>query len=246
MKKNLLLVAWLVMYAFVSMAQNRTITGTVTDKIDGQPIPGVTIQIKGTALGTQTNSDGKYSLSAPTDAKTIIFQYIGYVTREVTLGTGSVYNIALDQDTRQLGEVVVTALGVGREKKSLGYSATKVASEEINRASPVNIMGGLQGKVAGVDISSTTGAPGGSSKVILRGFSSINGSNQPLFVIDGVPVNNSRAGGTSTTLTENYDFGNAMNDINPNDIESVNILKGTAASSLYGSRGANGVVVINH
>ncbi|MND44862.1 Vitamin B12 transporter BtuB [compost metagenome] len=244
MKKNLLLVAWLVMYAFVSMAQNRTITGTVTDKIDGQPIPGVTIQIKGTALGTQTNSDGKYSLSAPTDAKTIIFQYIGYVTREVTLGTGSVYNIALDQDTRQLGEVVVTALGVGREKKSLGYSATKVASEEINRASPVNIMGGLQGKVAGVDISSTTGAPGGSSKVILRGFSSINGSNQPLFVIDGVPVNNSRAGGTSTTLTENYDFGNAMNDINPNDIESVNILKGTAASSLYGSRGANGVVVI--
>lgn len=249
MKKNLLLVAWLVMYAFVSMAQNRTITGTVTDKIDGQPIPGVTVQVKGTVLGTQTNADGKYSISIPSGTKSIVFQYVGYVTREVTVGSGSVYNIAMDQDTRQLGEVVVTALGVNREKKSLGYSATRVASDEVNRAAPVNIMGGLQGKVAGVDISSTTGAPGGSSKVVLRGFSSISGSNQPLFVVDGVPVNNSRPGGSSPTgsvgdLRENYDFGNAINDINPNDIESVNILKGTAASSLYGSRGANGVVVI--
>ncbi|MNE36893.1 TonB-dependent Receptor Plug Domain protein [compost metagenome] len=215
------------------MAQNRTITGTVTDKIDGQPIPGVTVQVKGTVLGTQTNADGKFSISIPSATKSIVFQYVGYVSREVTIGTGSVYNIAMDQDTRQLGEVVVTALGVNREKKSLGYSATQVASDEVNRAAPVNIMGGLQGKVAGVDISSTTGAPGGSSKVVLRGFSSISGSNQPLFVVDGVPVNNSRPGGSSPTgsvgdLRENYDFGNAINDINPNDIESVNILKGTA------------------
>ncbi|UKJ07689.1 SusC/RagA family TonB-linked outer membrane protein [Solitalea lacus] len=244
MKKSLLLVAWLLMYSIVSVAQNRTITGTVTDKLDGQPIPGASVIVKGTTLGTQTNIDGKFSLSIPTATKTIQFSYIGYRTREVTLGSGSVYNIAMEQDSKQLGEVVVTALGVGREKKSLGYSATKVSSEEINKAAPVNVMSGLQGKVAGVDISSTGGAPGGSSKVVLRGFSSITGNNQPLFVIDGVPVNNTRAGGTSTTLTQNYDFGNGMNDINPNDIESVNILKGTAASSLYGSRGANGVVVI--
>jgi TonB-linked SusC/RagA family outer membrane protein len=231
------------------IAQDRTVTGRVTAKEDGLPIPGVSVKLKGATLGTQTGADGRYSLSIPTAVSTLQFSFIGYATQEVATGADNTINVELVVDNNMLGEVVITALGVSREKKALGYSATTVGNEEINRASPVNIIQGLQGKIAGVDISTTSGAPGGSSKVVLRGFSSIAGNNQPLYVIDGVPVNNSRPGGSSPSrsigdLEENFDFGNAANDINPTDIESVTILKGAGATSLYGSRGTNGVIVI--
>ena len=230
------------------MAQDRTITGTVTGKDDGQPLPGVTVLVKGTKIGTQTGSNGKYALSVPSGATTLEFSYLGYATQSVAI-SGNVADVVLATDSKSLSEVVVTALGISREKKTLGYSSTQVGSEEINRASPTNIVSGLQGKVAGVDISTSSGSPGGSSKVILRGFSSIAGNNQPLYVVDGVPINNSRPGQVSPAnsigdLQENYDFGNAANDINPNDIESISILKGAAASSLYGSRASAGVILI--
>lgn len=248
MKKLLRSLFVLLFVASAAMAQDRTITGTVTGKDDGQPLPGVTVLVKGSKIGTQTGSNGKFALSVPAGATQLEFSYLGYVTQTV-FATAAVVNVVLESDSKSLSEVVVTALGISREKKTLGYSSTQVGAEEINRASPTNIVSGLQGKVAGVDISTTSGSPGGSSKVILRGFSSIAGNNQPLYVVDGVPINNSRPGEVSPInsigdLKESYDFGNAANDINPNDIESISILKGAAASSLYGSRASAGVILI--
>jgi TonB-linked SusC/RagA family outer membrane protein len=249
MKKLLQSLFILVFIAGAAMAQDRTITGTVTGKDDGLPIPGVSVKIVGTQNGTSTDGNGKYAIKVTSGSASIEFSSIGYQQQIKAIGTSNVVDAVLATDAQQLGEVVVTALGISREKKTLGYSATQVGSEEINRASPTNIVSGLQGKVAGVDISATAGQPGGSSKVILRGFSSIAGNNQPLYVVDGVPINNSRPGNVSPLnsigdLKENYDFGNAANDINPNDIESISILKGAAASSLYGSRASAGVILI--
>ena len=250
MKKLLTILLLFLSISTLGIAQTRQVSGVVTAQEDGLPLPGVSVRVPGTTTGTTTSAEGRYSLSVPAGVTTLQFSFIGYSTQNASIPASNVLNVVLVTDTRQLGEVVVTALGISRERKSLGYSATQVGTEEINKASPVNIVGGLQGKVAGVDISTTSGAPGGSSKVVLRGFTSIAGNNQPLYVVDGVPVNNARPGGASPVgsvgdLTENFDFGNAINDINPNDIESVNILKGTAATSLYGSRGASGVIVIS-
>lgn len=248
--KRLVLSFVLLMFGVAAVyAQQRTITGTVTGKDDGLPLPGVSVLVDGTKTGTQTGQDGRYAIQLPAGATALVFSSLGYASQTITVGSGNVVNVTLATDARQLGEVVVTALGVNREKRTLGYSSTQVTSEEINRASPTNIVTGLQGKVAGVDISGTSGQPGGSSKVVLRGFSSIAGNNQPLYVVDGVPVNNTRPGDASPLLSigdlkENYDFGNAANDINPSDIESISILKGAAASSLYGSRASNGVILI--
>ncbi|SEA92779.1 SusC/RagA family TonB-linked outer membrane protein [Pedobacter hartonius] len=232
-----------------AIAQNRTVTGTITSQEDKLPIPGVSVKLIGAPGGTVSGSDGTFSISVPSSVKTIQLSFLGYVSQTVNVPVSGRLNVALASDSKGLNEVVVTALGLNRQSKTLGYSSTQVSSEEINRAAPTNLVSGLQGKVAGVDISNTSGSPGGSSKVILRGFTSISGNNQPLYVVDGVPVNNSRPGGTAPAnsigdLSENYDFGNAANDINPNDIESISILKGAAASSLYGSRASNGVILI--
>jgi TonB-linked SusC/RagA family outer membrane protein len=238
MKKLLQSLFILLFIAGSAMAQDRTITGTVTGKDDGQPLPGVTVLVKGTKIGTQTGSDGKYALSVPSSATQLEFSYLGYATQTLA-ATGSVVNVVLESDSKSLTEVVVTALGINRAKKTIGYAETTVRSEEVNKSAPVSMLGGLQGKVAGVTISNTSGSPGGSTKVILRGFTSIGGTNQPLYVIDGVPLDNSGIGSD-----ENYDFGNNANDINPNSIETISILKGSAATALYGSRGSSGVILI--
>lgn len=231
------------MFLFGStFAQDRTITGTVTDAEDGSTLPGVSVTVAGTTIGTQTNVDGAFSISVPSTATTLIFTYIGYTRQTIIIGSKTTINVALFSDANLLSDVVVTALGISRQSKSLGYSATSVKSEEITKNSPVSLFDGLQGKVAGANITSQSGAPGASTKVVLRGYSSITGNNQPLYVIDGVPVNNSTFGRTGTNRS--MDFGNNANDINPNDIESINILKGAGATSLYGSRAANGVIVI--
>ena len=242
MKKLLQSLFILLFIAGNAMAQDRTVTGTVTDKEDGKPLPGVTVRIVGAAGGTQTAANGQYSLVVPVGSTQLQFSYLGYLTQTVTLTSSNVVNVSMATDAQLLGEVVVTALGVSREKKTLGYSATQVDSEEINRTSPVSLFDGLQGKIAGANITSQSGAPGASTKVILRGYASITGNNQPLYVIDGVPVDNGTFG--ATTLNRTTDFGNNANDINPNDIESINVLKGAGASSLYGSRAANGVILI--
>lgn len=249
MKLRLLLkMVFLLFFCVSAVAQTKKIQGIITDADGGLPLPGVSIRIKGSQMGTMSGTDGRYLLEAANGA-ILEFAYVGYITQSKAVGNEATLNVALINDSRSLSEVVVTALGVSRSSKSTGYATTQVSGEEINRAAPVNIMSGLQGKVSGIDISNTSGSPGGSSKTVIRGFASIAGNNQPLYVIDGVPVNNSRPGDVSPRnsigdLKETYDFGNAANDINPNDIESISILKGAAASSLYGSRASSGVILI--
>ncbi|HKG08381.1 MAG TPA: SusC/RagA family TonB-linked outer membrane protein, partial [Pedobacter sp.] len=249
MKLRLLLkMVFLLFFCFDASAQSKKISGTVTDADNGVPIPGASVRIKGSALGTTTDANGKYTLEAASGA-TLEFSYIGYTTVNRVVDMPAIINVGLSSENKSLNEVVVTALGVSRSSKSTGYATTQVNGDEINRAAPLNLMSGLQGKVAGIDISNTSGSPGGSSKTIIRGFASISGNNQPLFVVDGIPVNNSRPGDVAPNnsigdLQETYDFGNAINDINPNDIESISVLKGAAASSLYGSRASSGVILI--
>ncbi len=218
-------------------AQNRKVTGQVTGKDDGQPIPGVSVRVKGTSNGVQTGADGKYIISVPENG-VLTFTFLGYAPQEAPANK-PIINVILEFNSKQLGEVVVTGLGINKAKRTLGYAQTTVKSAEINLSSPINAMGGLQGKVAGVSISNVSGSPGGSTKVILRGYTSIGGSNQPLYVIDGVPLDNSTNGSDA-----NFDMGNNANDIDPNMIDNISFLKGSAASAIYGSRGSNGVIVI--
>lgn len=225
---------------FVASAQTILVTGTVTSSEDEQPLPGVTVVLKGTQTGTITDLDGVYSLEVPADTS-LVFSYVGMQTQEISVAGNHEINVVLIPGI-ELKEIVVTALGIKRESKALGYSATSVASEELTESRDRSVLNSLQGKIAGVDISNSSGAPGSSTRIILRGISSLGGSNQPLFVIDGVPVNNSYSG--STSINGGTDFGNGINDINPDDIESVNFLKGSAGAALYGSRAANGVIIL--
>lgn len=223
--------------ASMAFAQNQTVTGTVTSQDEGLPIPGVTVKIKGSSQGTQTGTDGKYTVNVA-NGTTLVFSFIGYATQEVVV-TKNIMNVVLILSSKQLGEIVVTGLGISKAKKTLGYAQTTVKNEDINRSAPNNPFGALQGKVAGVNISNVGGSAGGSTKIILRGYTSLTGTNQPLFIIDGVPLDNSRRGSD-----DNFDFGNNANDIDPNQIDNISILKGSAATAIYGSRGSNGVIVI--
>lgn len=239
MKKLMFLFAFLSITVLQAFSQT-TVSGTVTDP-DGAPFPGVTVSAKGTTVATMTGSDGSYSISVPAGSDVLVFSYVGMITEEREV-SGATINVEMKADEEVLDEVVVTAVGVTRSEKSLGYAATKVDNDEITKSSSSSAMNSLQGKVAGVQISTSSGAPGASTKVVLRGYSSIGGNNQPLFVVDGVPVDNGSTG--SFGVSRSQDFGNRANDINPEDIESVNILKGASATALYGSRAANGVVMI--
>jgi TonB-linked SusC/RagA family outer membrane protein len=248
MKKILLSIMMMSALIGESWAQERTISGTLLSAEDNSSLPGVTVMLKGTNTGTTTNMDGNYKLSVPSEGGTLIYTFIGMATQEVEIGTRSVIDINLAVDARQLTEIVVTAQGVEKDVRSLGYSASVVNSEEITRGRTSDVMSSLQGKIAGVNITTNSGAPGASTKVILRGYSSIAGNNNPLYIVDGVPINNSSNNFNSTTsstdVNRNQDFGNRANDINPDDIESITILKGASATALYGSRAANGVIVI--
>ncbi len=225
----------------ITFAQEKTVTGKVSDA--NGPLPGVTVIIKGTKAGTQTDFDGNYSIKAATGS-VLQFSYIGFSTTEQTVGTSNVLNVVMKESAEALEEVVVTALGIKREKKSLGYSTQEVQGDAVNTVKDPNFVNSLSGKVAGIDVKSS-GTMGGSTNVIIRGYSSLYGSNQALFVVDGVPVSNLNTNGSNqTTGRGGYDYGNAAQDINPDDIESINVLKGGAATALYGSRAANGVVVI--
>ena len=257
MRKLLLTALWLVAVV-QTWAQGRPITGKVTDAGSGQAVQSVTVTVKGSNTSTQTNGEGNYSIMA-SSGDVLVFSSIGFAPRELPVGNGTLLNVTLQSSTNELSEVVVTALGVSREKRTLGYATTTIKNDEINRVSPVSMFDGLQGKIAGADISNLSGTPGGTTKVILRGYTSIIGTNQPLYVVDGVPISNVTPGNDRSatglalspdatlnkgSTTPGYDFGNTANDINPNDIESVTVLKGAAATSLYGSRGNNGVIII--
>ncbi len=232
----------LVLIVQLSFAQEKTISGTVTDDT-GLPLPGVNIIIKGTSTGTQSDFDGNYSIEAA-QGQTLVYSYVGFETQEILVGASNSINVAL-QAGSALDEVVVTALGISREKQSLGYSTQQVAGEDLSTIKTNNFTNGLSGKVSGLQIRRNNNF-GGSTNVVIRGNASLTGDNQALFVIDGVPISNRNTNDAGQTQAQGnyYDYGNAAADINPDDIESINVLKGAAASALYGSRAANGVIII--
>ncbi len=223
-------------------SQTHTITGFVKSAEDSLPLPGATIVVKGTETGTVTNLDGFYTIDVPVTSDTLFYSFVGLQSQSVAVSGRQTINVVLAAGLYEVKEVVVTALGISRDSKALGYSATSINNEEITRSRDRSLLNSLQGKVAGVDISSASGAPGSSTRILLRGLSSLGGSNQPLFIIDGVPVNNSFSG--STSINGGIDYGNKINDLNPEDIESVSVLKGASGAALYGSRAANGVIII--
>lgn len=244
MRKMLLFISLLLMVTGINaFAQDRQISGLVTSSEDGTPLPGVNIAVRGTNRGTTTGADGSYKISVGSQS-TLVFSFVGFQTQTVNVVDRTTINVALTTEVGSLEEVVVTALGISREKKSLGYASQEVKGDQVNTAKESNFINSLSGKVSGVEIKRNNNL-GSSSNIVIRGFKSLTGNNQALFVVDGVPIDNSNT--TSTGVAQGsggYDYGNAASDINPDDIESINILKGAASTALYGSRAANGVVII--
>jgi TonB-dependent SusC/RagA subfamily outer membrane receptor len=244
MKKFLLLCFSFVFVLSSAWAQDRVVSGSVTSVEDGSALPGVNVVLKGTTNGTVTDANGSYRLTVPASGGSLVFSFIGLQTQEVAIGDRSVVNIGLGLDVQQLTEVVVTAVGIEREKKALGYSVASLNSDKIQSRSEVDPLRALQGKMPGVNIAGAGGSPGQSTKINIRGMSSMTGNTQPLFIVDGIPFDNSTNEPTGAGASQNTVYSNRAFDIDPNNIESISILKGAAASALYGSRATNGVVVI--
>ncbi|WP_258105173.1 SusC/RagA family TonB-linked outer membrane protein [Marinoscillum sp. MHG1-6] len=243
MKRILLLSFMSLAVVFGTMAQ-RTVSGKITSAEDGSGIPGVNVVLKGTTTGTTSDLDGNYRISVPEDGGTLVFSFVGLQTQEVSIGTRSTIDVGMSSDVQQLTEVVVTAMNISRDKASLGYATQTLDSDAVTQAKEQNFVNSLSGKVAGVQIR-TNNNFGGSTNIVIRGNNSISGTNQPLFVVDGVPIDN-RTGNDDYQQRGRYgyDYGNAASDINPESIESISVLKGAAATALYGSRAANGAVII--
>ena len=241
MKKRLtMFFASLLLCVTAALAQTK-VTGIVVSQEDNQPVVGVSVLVVGTNVGTVTGADGRFSLTVPEGKSQLRFTYVGMETLEVSARPQM--RIVLRGGDTNLDEIVVTAMGIKRSAKALGYSATALNGDEIAETRANDIMSSLAGKIAGVQISTTSSDPGASNSVIIRGISSLNGSNQPLYVIDGVPMTNT-AVISGDHLNNQYDFGNGANAVNPDDVENMTILKGAAATALYGSRAANGVILI--
>ena len=245
MRKALLFVVALftMILSYEVSAQQRVITGTVISEEDGLGLPGATVLVKGTTVGTTSDLDGNYSINVPAGSDVLIFSFVGLKTHEETIGNRAVVNITLTTDASQLSEVVVTAIGIEREKKALGYAVTSVDSEQLENRPEADVARVLQGKVPGVNITSTNGMSGSGTNMVIRGYSSATGSNQPLFVVDGVPFS------TSTNAQNGFTTGGGATssrflDIDPNNIESMSVLKGLSATVLYGDQGRNGVILI--
>ncbi|HWK55688.1 MAG TPA: SusC/RagA family TonB-linked outer membrane protein [Parapedobacter sp.] len=227
-------------------AQDRRISGSVTAESDGYPLSGVSVVVTGTTAGTATDDNGAYSIVVPSGSQSLTFSMLGYISQTVTIGANNTVNIQLASDASELSEVVVTALGVRREKKSLGYATQDVSADDLTANTNQNLINNLSGRVAGAQVTSASGAVGSSSRLVLRGNNSF-GNNQPLYVIDGVPIDNSAsnvASGSTSLTTSAVDFGSGIQDLDPNNIASINVLKGANAAALYGSRAANGVIII--
>ena len=242
-KLHLLLVFMFLLVAVIpALAQNRTITGKVTDA-NGQAIVGATVTARGTNAATQTNSDGIFSITVPGSAQTLTISSVGFGTQDVSIVGRTEVTIALASSAAELSEVIVTALGVERNKKSLAFSTTTVGGENFTQAREISTANALAGRVAGVNVSKIASGPGGSSRVVIRGAKTLGSTlNQPLYVVDGVPIDNSNFG--QAGVWGGADQGDGMNSINPDDIGSITVLKGASAAALYGSRAANGVILI--
>lgn len=245
-KSSRFLTLLLAFFVQIIFAQEKTITGNVTDH-DGLPLPGANIVIKGSTTGTQTDFDGNYSITASV-GQTLVYSYIGQQTVERTVGESNVINVQLIEDAQSLEEVIVTAQGIRREKKALGYAVSTVSSEDLEQKADTDIGRILRGKASGVRITGTGGVSGSGSNIIIRGLSSISGGNQPLFIVDGVPFDASSGSANSNDANSgDFQSGNVSSrfaDLDPNNIESISILKGLSATALYGGEGRNGVILI--
>ncbi len=240
MRSNLLRFGFLilVLLPLFVLAQSRQISGTVTDEA-GQPLQGVSIVEKGTTNGTTTNQRGVFSITVNNASPTLVFSFAGRVSQEIVVGASNTYNLSLASDG-SMTEVVVTALGIRRSERSLGYATQKVDGDNLTLTKEQNVLGSLAGKIAGVQVVGSSGASmGGTQKINIRGINSLTGGSEPLIVIDGTPISNANFAGSAEA-----DYGNLAQDINPEDIESINVLKGPAASALYGIRGQYGVIMI--
>ena len=253
MRKLLLLFLVFFCILLSASAQEKTISGTVTSSVEGEgAMPGVSISVKGTTIGITTDINGRYSLAVPQEAKILVFSYIGMKKQEVEIGPRSIIDVIMEPDILGLDEVVVTALGISREKKAIGYAVQDVRDEEIKRTGNTDLAGAMQGKISGIDIKPSSGMPGASSQIVIRGARSFTDNNTPLYVVDGMPVSSTadiQSGTNGDFSLVGYgitgsDISNRAIDLNPADIESVNILKGQAAAALYGIRASNGVIVI--
>lgn len=244
MRKFTLLTLLLIFLSSMGLNAQKKVSGLVTSAEDGSAMPGVSILIKGTQSGTVSGLDGKYSLTVPNDNTVLVFSFIGKETQEVTVGNKTEINIKMVTTAIELEGTVITALGISREKKSLGYSTQQIGGENVSTVRSDNFINTMSGKVSGLQVR-TNNNMGGSTNILIRGSSSLTGNNQPLFVVDGVPISNSNSNSYYQKRgSTGYDYGNAASDINPDDIESINVLKGAAATALYGSRAANGVIII--
>ncbi len=218
-----------------------TITGKVTDGT-GTPLPGVSILIKGTTNGTTADISGNYTVNVPDESSVLVFSFIGFATQEIIVGAQTSINVTMVEDVSQLGEIVVTALGIEKDTRKLGYSVSTVNGDQLNKARETNVAMSLQGTVAGLNVKGTSGGPGSTAKILLRGMPSMNSGGSPLFVINGVPMDNTQRGASGEW--GGADNGDGIGNLNPDDIETMTVLKGQSASALYGSRASNGVILI--
>nr|WKN39953.1 SusC/RagA family TonB-linked outer membrane protein [Tunicatimonas sp. TK19036] len=247
LKRSRLLIAVALLMGGPLLAQQRNVSGIVNSSEDQEGLPGVNVLIVGTTQGTVTDLDGNYSLTVPEGSVTLSFSSVGFQTQTVEVGNQSAINVILEPNVASLDEVMVTALGIEREKKTIGYTVQDVDGEEVALASEPNVLNAISGKIAGVQISQPNGVGMGSSRVVIRGMNNINGDNQPLLIVDGVQIENSVSGagaGAWTGQGSGTDWGSGINDINPQDIADITVLKGPTAAALYGARGANGVILI--
>ncbi|MGB0525408.1 MAG: SusC/RagA family TonB-linked outer membrane protein [Flammeovirgaceae bacterium] len=243
MKSKLILLTLpiLLLLGFQAFAQDLEISGTVVDE-NGQGLPGVNIVIKGTTTGTSTDVDGKYRMKVPKSSGFIVFSYIGYIAQEVALNNQSVIDITMQPEVNQLADIVITAFGVKKEEKALGYAVSTLSGADISLVKEPNMVNAISGKIAGVQVNRTAGGPGSSTRVIIRGNNSLIGNNQPLYVVDGIPVDNQSLGGAGRW--GGIDYGNGAGELNADDIANMSVLKGPNAAALYGTRAANGVILI--
>jgi len=242
MKRVFSLLLFLAMGLSALSAQALMVTGTVTSAEDGSPLPGVSVSIRGTTAGTITGVNGQYQLQLPASADALVFSFVGMLTREVEISGQGRINVVMEPDLLQIDEVVVTAMGIRKEKKALGYSVQEIDANRISGAKNTDLSKSLQGKIAGITVKQSSGMPGATSNVTIRGNVSLTGDNQPLYVVDGMPVASEKA--FKEKVGEGTNPSSRVVDLNPEDIESISVLKGATASALYGLRAANGVVVI--
>ena len=242
-KFNQILTLFIALLVQVSFAQEKTISGTVSD--ESGALPGVSVVVEGTNKGVETDFDGKYSIKAA-QGDVLTFSYLGYTTSRETVGAATTINVTLQEGSEMLEEITI-GLGVSKKEKAIGYAVQKVSGENINKAKEPNLVNSLQGRVAGVQIQGSPSTMGGASRITIRGSNSFLGNNQPLFIVDGVPISNAEYSTSSQQRGfggGSYDYGNAASEIDPSNVESMSVLKGAAATAVYGSRGANGVILI--